>query len=274
MSRVAITAYSKSTELQKCSAMSIVAGVIQASEMGLELTGPLGHAYLVPRWNSKTKSLEATFQIGYRGFIDLAHRSGRVKTFCAQVVYQNDTFDFQYGSDPKLHHKPTETTRGDVTHVYAVCLQTNGGVDFEVFTLQDIVDHVTQYCPDADKAWSPWKTAWKEMAKKTVIRRLAKRVPLSVEFARAADLDGQNETLPLGGDDNFNVTIDSDNFHPTNVDELKQKLTDQNGGTKQEQKTEANKDEKSVDDLVNETIGAGATTPKQKPTFNAEDGIR
>jgi recombinational DNA repair protein RecT len=146
-----------------------------------------------------------------------------------------------------------------------------------------MADHVNQYCPDAANDWSPWKTAWKEMAKKTMIRRLAKRVPLSVEFSRAAMIDTDNDITPVGEEIQISFT---DDHAPTNVEQLKQKLTDQNGGAKQEQKPEhvdQKKDEKSVDDLVNETIGtpnmdvmaaAKAAAAKQKPTFNAEDGIR
>src|SRR5512142_2316460 len=63
--RMAVTLFSKSDALQKCSLPSILASVVQASELGLELTGPLGHAFMVPYAG------QATFQIGYKGFFEL-----------------------------------------------------------------------------------------------------------------------------------------------------------------------------------------------------------
>lgn len=275
MCRVAMTAYSKTPELQKCSAMSIVACVLQASEMGLELTGPLGQAYMIPRWNKKTGSNEATFQIGYRGLIDLAYRSGRVKTFCAHVVHQNDTFDYQYGSDPKLVHKPTEANRGDVTHVYAICIQTNGGVDFEVMSFQDIVDHANQYSDGVDKPFSPWKTAWKEMAKKTAIRRLAKRVPLSIEFTAAAVSDEYREAgISVDGDEPNIVVNDIRDDAPKTLGELKQRL-DSPVDSVQPTVLDNSKSDDSVEDIVQGLVDpAPSGASKKKPSFDPGDGIR
>lgn len=194
MIRMAVTAFSSTPLLQECDVTSIVGCVVKASELGLELTGPLGHAYMVPRKNKGR--WEANFQVGYRGFIDLAYRTGRVKTFCAHEVRAGDNFDYQYGTDPYVIHKPAQTGDGEITHVYAVCIQTNGGIDFEVMTADQVDAHAKKYSDSLKSEYSPWNTAWAEMAKKTVIRKLAKRVPLSAEFAKALTVDeaAQNDT--------------------------------------------------------------------------------
>lgn len=206
MIRVALTAWHRTPALQECSPMSIVGAVVQASELGLELTGPLGQAYLVPFWNKNTKQKEAQFIVGYRGFIDLAYRSGRVETFCAHVVSANDVFEFEYGTSAFLRHKPARSNPGEVTDVYAVCKQKGGGVDFEVMSREEIDSHRERYSKAGASDYSPWVTAWAEMAKKTPLRRLAKRVPLSVELVTAATLDemadaglGQELARNVGG---------------------------------------------------------------------------
>lgn len=275
MIRVAMTAYSKTPELQKCSSLSIVGCVVQASEMGLELTGPLGHAYMVPRWNNKTKCKEATFQIGYRGFVALAYRSGQVKTFCSHEVRERDEFSYQYGTHPTLSHKPADKDRGDITHVYAVCLQTNGGVDFEVMSIDDVHEHVKQYC-DTESDFSPWKTAFVEMAKKTPLRKLAKRVPLSIELTRAAVVDEYQERgLSSDGEDAMLISVDNDDA-PSNAEELKAKVASKAAETTKvaEQKSDA---DESVDEIVkklnNEQQAPTATTPKKTKAIDPADGI-
>lgn len=195
MIRVAMTAFLKTPLLQKCSAASIVACVVQASELGLELTGPLGQAYMVPYWNKHSKCEEAQFQVGYRGLIDLAYRSGKVETFASRVVYANDHFKFRYGTDPKIEHIPTMEDPGEIKAVYAVIRIKGGGFDFEVMSKKQIDEHRAKYSKQkADGNFSPWNTAYEEMAKKTPIRRLAKRVPLSIELVTAAVVDEYGES--------------------------------------------------------------------------------
>lgn len=204
MIRVAVTALQRTPHLQECSPLSLVGCVVQASELGLELTGPLGQAYMVPYWNKNTKQQEAQFQVGYRGLMDLAYRSGRVENFSAHIVYKNDRFQFSYGTANKLVHVPTMDEPGDVVAAYAVVKMKGGGVDFEVMSKKQIDAHRERYSKQkADGQFNPWNTAWEEMAKKTVIRRLAKRVPLSIEIAKAAALDeyaeaGLPQNLDLG----------------------------------------------------------------------------
>lgn len=213
MIRVALTAFSRTPQLQECTTISILGCVIQASELGLELTGPLGQAYMVPRWNKNIGAKEATFQVGYRGLMDLAYRSGRVSSFAAHCVHERDVFDFQLGTRPFLRHKPTmDGDRGNVIAVYAVLTMKDGAADFEVMSTADVNAHRDRYADKKAGDFSPWKTAWEEMAKKTVIRRLAKRAPMCVDMQKAAVVDEASEAgaSPLTLEANFTAISQTD----------------------------------------------------------------
>ena len=185
MLRIAMTSIQKSYRLPECHPTSLVAAVIEASQLGLEPDGVLGYAYLVPY---KVKGVyRAQLQIGYRGFIDLAYRSGRVTKIYAQVVHANDKYDIAFGLQPKLLHVPTSSEdEGEIIAAYAVVHFKEGEPDFEWMWKKDI-DKIRKGSQAADDG--PWVTHYAEMAKKTTIRRLAKRLPLSPEFQKAAVVD-------------------------------------------------------------------------------------
>lgn len=199
MIRVALTAVQRVPKLLECEPLSVVGCVMQAAELGLELSGPLGQAYMVPFWNAKTKRTEAQFQIGYRGFLRLAYNSGQVSTFYARVVRQGDVFKYQYGTNPKLEHVEAEKGRGEPTHVYSVLRMKDGSSDFEVMTWDDVLKHRDKYSKaysdQRTRQYSPWHTAPEEMGCKTVIRKLAKRSPLSPEIHVGVAEDEHGETI-------------------------------------------------------------------------------
>ena len=91
-SRIAVSALSTTPKLAECHPMTFVGAMMTAAQLGLEPNTPLGQAYLIPYWNGKTKRLECQFQLGYKGMIDLAYRSGQIVSIQANVVYENDTF--------------------------------------------------------------------------------------------------------------------------------------------------------------------------------------
>ena len=175
--------------LCECTAISLIGGLMQASSLGLELGGVLGQAYLVPYFNNTLKVREAQFQIGYKGLIALAGRSPKVRDFDAHAVYENDEFDVQLGTDPKVRHKPPKKgDRGQLVGVYAVLHTSNGGVQIEWMTREQIDSHKAKYSKGRSGS-TPWDTAYDEMARKTPLRRLGKRTPVSVELTLASTLD-------------------------------------------------------------------------------------
>jgi recombination protein RecT len=179
-SRIATTAVTQNPALASCTPQSFIGAMLTAASMGLEVNSPLGHAYLIPYGNN------CQFQLGYRGMIELAHRSGDIKSIEAHVVYANDEFDFEFGLNPKLKHKPAKKDRGDATWVYAVYRTKDDGYGFEVMSVEDINRHRAKYSKAKN---SPWDSEWEGMAKKTVLKRVLKYAPLKTEFVRAMASD-------------------------------------------------------------------------------------
>lgn len=188
MIRVAMTAVQKQPKLMECTPISVLGAIVEASQLGLEPDGILGQAYLVPYYNNKTKRTEAQLQPGYRGLIALARRSGEVSTLYAELVYESDQFKISKGDTPRLKHEPNydAANRGAIRGAYAVVIYKDGGKDFEYMPLSELDKIKNQ---SKAKEFGPWQTHPEEMYRKCPIRRLAKRLPLSPEFQRAAVLD-------------------------------------------------------------------------------------
>lgn len=187
IARIAITLIGGNPQLAACTSESFLGALMTASQLGLE-PGPLGEAYLVPYGN------KVTFIPGYKGLIKLAWQSEQLKHIDAHEVYEGDDFDYAYGLEPFLRHKPTRGQRGKVTDVYAVATFLNGGSAFVVMGVDDV--EAIRKRSKASKN-GPWVTDWNQMAKKTALRQLAKFLPMSTElrkFATAAHLDGSTRT--------------------------------------------------------------------------------
>lgn len=212
--RIALTAYSRNEKLQECTAESFLGSMMQAAQLGVEPNTPLGQAYLIPYRNRGV--MEVQFQLGYRGMIDLAYRSGEVQNIQAHEVCENDTFEYELGLEPKLRHVPALKDRGDVILYYAVFKLTNGGVGFEVMSKED----VEAFAKKKSKTYGtgPWQSDFDAMAKKTLIKRLLKFAPLKSDFVRAVTTD---ETIKSGISENMadlpdeTVTIDAETTIPT-----------------------------------------------------------
>lgn len=190
MIRVATTAVQINPKLQECSARSIIACVVEASQLGLEPCGALGHAYLVPYVLKGVPTCQ--LMVGYKGLVDLVRRSGNLKTISANVVYESDDFQYRLGLNPDIHHVPSgKAVPGQITHVYAVANLMNGGVQFDVMTIRE-VESLRKRSRSANNG--PWVTDYEAMAKKTVIRRLAKLLPVSVEVQRAVEIDERDDS--------------------------------------------------------------------------------
>ena len=193
-SRIVTTALSSNPKLQQCTPNSFLGAMMQAAQLGVEPNTPLGQAYLIPYMNHG--KLECQFQLGYKGLIDLAYRSGEISTIQAQIVCANDEFDYSFGLEPTLKHVPAKRDRGDATHVYAVYRKKDGGYGYEVMSMDDVRQHAQKYSKSYGNG--PWKTNFEEMAKKTVLKKLLKLAPLRSDFQRGltADESIKTEILP------------------------------------------------------------------------------
>lgn len=179
--RMVFTALSSNKKLQACTPESFLGAMMQAAQLGVEPNTPIGQAYLIPYGN------QVQFQLGYKGLIDLAYRSGEVQSIQAHEVHENDTFEYELGLNPKLKHVPAMKDRGQVILYYAVIKLKNGGEGFEVMSRED----VDQFARAKSKTYKngPWQTDFDEMAKKTVLKKVLKYAPLKSDFAKQVKED-------------------------------------------------------------------------------------
>lgn len=187
--RMVLTAVRNTPKLAQCDQMSFLAAMMTAAQLGVEPNTPLGQAYLLPFWNGREKRYDVQFQLGYKGLIDLAYRSGEVETVQAHCVYENDDFEYEYGLEPKLRHKPARGEKGDLVGAYAVFRTKSGGYGFEYMSEYEIRQHAQKYSQSYSSGYSPWKTNFEEMAKKTVVKRVLKYAPMKADLVRAVAQD-------------------------------------------------------------------------------------
>lgn len=185
--RMALSTLNNNVKLRECAPVTFLAAMMNAAQLGLEPNTPLGQAYLIPYRNHG--KMECQFQIGYKGLIDLVYRNPNIQTVQAQCVYENDTFEYELGLEPKLVHKPALTDRGSLILVYALWKAENGGYGFEVMSKADIDAHARRYSQSYNSSSSPWKSNFEEMAKKTVIKKCLKYAPLRSDILRAVSTD-------------------------------------------------------------------------------------
>jgi recombination protein RecT len=217
--KVATIAATTTPALAKCDVPSLVSAIGQCAQMGLEPNTVLGHAYLVP-FNVKRKvnGVDTWVQsvqviIGYRGLIDLARRSGQIISISAHEVCEKDDFVYEYGLHEKLKHIPARGARGEPIGFYAVARLKDGGHCFEFMSREQVeeIREGSQGYQQAVKfkkeAGHPWKKHFTEMGRKTAIRRLAKYLPMSIEFAHAIEIDGKVVDAPALDDPN---TVEGD----------------------------------------------------------------
>lgn len=213
---VALQAVTRQSKLLECTPGSIVKALRDAAELGLEPSGLMGQAYLVPYKN------EARLLPGYRGLIDLAMRSGLVQTIEARVVRERDDFDFEYGTNQHIRHRPyinltgergeewvdeRGETRpgklldaGDYVAAFARAVLTSGVETFDVMSIAE-VNAIRARSQSGSSG--PWQTDYAEMARKTIAKRLLKYLPLAskplqraLEIENAFDADSSTTRLP------------------------------------------------------------------------------
>ena len=177
-------ALSKNPDLLKAEPQSVVLAALELAQLGMEPTGSLSKGWLV------TYGKTAQAMIGVRGLEELARKSGLVRDIYSRVVYEGDTFRVLYGSDERIEHEPAfgSADPTKITYVYAVAVFKDGSRRFEVMT-KDEVDKVRARSRMANGG--PWVTDYPEMARKTVVRRLAKTLPLAAEAQDAIERDDE-----------------------------------------------------------------------------------
>lgn len=194
--RMALTTISANPDIAACTPQSFAGALLQAAQLGLEPNTVLGQCYLIP-YNNNVRGIDGSwqkikqvqFQVGYKGMIDLAYRSGEIESIQAHCVYENDKFEYAYGLEPKLEHIPAMSDRGRVIGAYAVFKTKSGGFGFEVMSVDDITSHAQKFSKCFDNKNTPWQTNFEEMCKKTVLKKALKYAPLKSDFVKGVAAD-------------------------------------------------------------------------------------
>lgn len=206
MLKIALSALRTTPQLMDCSIESLFGAVVTCSQLGLEPNTPQGHIYLIPFKNTKKQTTEVQIILGYKGLIDLARRSGEVEIGVPRTVYARDEFSIDYGTDDAIRHRPALSgDRGEPIGFYAVAVYKSGQKQFEFMTRSD-VERVMMQTQSKGK-YGPWKDHFVAMAQKTVVRRLCKWLPMSIELATATALDDRAAT---GADQALDAVLDGD----------------------------------------------------------------
>lgn len=178
--RIAITTIRQNPKLAQCNQESLLGALMVSAQLGLE-PGVLGQCYLIPYGR------ECQFQIGYKGMIELLRRSGQLKDIYAYSVYENDEFEMTYGLDRDLKHKPNLQNKGNFIGCYCVAVLKDDARAFEYMTKEEIEAHGKKFSKTYGNG--PWKTDFEAMAHKTVVKKMLKWLPVSVEFLEMANKD-------------------------------------------------------------------------------------
>jgi recombination protein RecT len=185
LNRITLTTLKTNPKLLECSIESLLGAVLQSAQLNLE-PNLLGSCYFIPYKG------QVSFQIGYKGLIDLVTRKGEVLTIVAKEVRTGDFFHYEYGKNEDLKHVPApHDQRGEITHFYAYAHLKNGAFTFDVMHVSE-VEQVRNEHSQAfkyDSKGSIWVKHYEAMAKKTVIKRLIKYLPISVETQSAVAHD-------------------------------------------------------------------------------------
>ena len=188
--RIAITTIRQNPKLAQCSQESLLGALMVSAQLGLE-PGTLGQCYLIPFENKKLGKVECQFQIGYKGLIELLRRSGQLSDIYSYAVYENDDFNIEYGLSRTLTHKPNFDERGEIKGFYAVAILKDGAKAFEYMTKDEVVKHEEKYRKGSYKN-EVWNKNFEEMAQKTVVKKLLKWLPVSVEFLENIEKDDKS----------------------------------------------------------------------------------
>ena len=212
--RIALTAISSNPKLAQACALSpatFLGSMMNAAQLGLEPNTPMGKAYLLPYnnidKNTGKKTPMVQFQIGYLGYIDLAFRSGKVKSITAEVRYEKDFWEYEKGTNEKLRHIPYDDgDPGNAVGYYAVIhmkdtinpdgTKSEGAVITSYMPKFRVLEHAKRFSKSYNKKTGtfsgPWESDFDSMAKKTVLLQALKYAPKAAEdamFANAFTVD-------------------------------------------------------------------------------------
>ena len=190
---IVVGALARNPTLLECTIPSLVQVAMQGAELGLEIGGVLGEAYIVPFFNSKKSLKEAVYMTGYKGLIKLAEQGGKVLSMESVLVRDGERFTVHRGTAPSIEHEPAWDLDAPVTYAYAVAHRISGPPQFDVMTRREL-DEIKRKA--VNKGNRIWQSDEAEMQRKSPIRRLAKYVPLGERGRTAIELEAMQDERP------------------------------------------------------------------------------
>jgi recombination protein RecT len=226
--RDAMTVMSANPNLATVDQRSVLGALMTCAQLGLR-PGVLGQAWIIP-FKGKGQLV-----IGYQGLIALAQRSGDIASISARIVYEGDHFDYEYGLNDRLVHRPTDGDRGEAIAYYCVVKSTRGGVYWEVISKRAAEVHRDKFAmakTREGKIIGPWADHFDAMALKTIVMKVLKYSPRSTELFSAiaadesvrvdvsptADITTSLVDIPGGSDDIVDGEIEDSDLPPADQD--------------------------------------------------------
>lgn len=187
------TAVQKNPDLIECTTASLLSAAMMCASYGMAPNTPLGEAWIIPYANKNTGTLEATFQLGYQGILRMVYETPYVAKVDARCVYEGDDFDYQYGTNEFLHHKPKQTgARRELTHVWAMIYLKSGAIKFEVLERFQ-VDERRKRSKSPNRG--PWVTDYERMAMRTALLDVCKYIPKSNKLAAVEQAEAEQRII-------------------------------------------------------------------------------
>lgn len=167
---------------------TIFSAACMAATLNLPINNNLGFAYIVPFKNNKENKIEAQFQLGYKGYIQLAQRSGQFSRIAATPVYDGQLIS----ENPLLGYEFDWSVKpsGDPIGYVAFFKLINGFTAELYMSKEEVMKHANKYSQTAKKGFGVWKDQFEAMALKTVLKLLlSKQAPLSIDMQKAQMAD-------------------------------------------------------------------------------------
>lgn len=167
---------------------TIFGAACMAATLNLPINNNLGFAYIVPFKNNKTNTIEAQFQLGYKGYIQLAQRSGQFSRIAATAVYEGQLIS----ENPLLGYEFDWSVKPNGNPIgYVAFFKLINGFTAELYmSKEEVMKHANKYSQTAKKGYGVWKDQFEAMALKTVLKLLlSKQAPLSIDMQKAQMVD-------------------------------------------------------------------------------------
>ena len=202
-------------QLQQADPNSILKAGAIAATLDLPIDANLGFAYIVP-YNNKGKN-EAQFQMGYKGFVQLAIRTGQYKRINVTELYEGQFESYDPITD-ELKYNLDNRLSDEITHYVAYFQTINGFEKYNVMSKEEIENHAKKFSKTYSYKGSSWQTNFNTMAKKTVLKLLLSKfgiLSIEMQTAQKADqavireFDKNNiEVEYVDNENNVNDTVD------------------------------------------------------------------